>query len=78
MASQWNPPAAGADIFKIHLKSRLVVRLTNQQFTPNLGAGDWASDFRNASRKEESQTSFRIRRLQYGAMPVTERPSSFH
>lgn len=44
--SQWNPPAQGADIYKIHLKSRKIVRLTNQKFTPNTGAADWSSDFR--------------------------------
>jgi hypothetical protein len=49
---QWSPPPEGADIYKLHLKSRKIVRLTNQQFTPNTGAGHWASDYRNASRKE--------------------------
>ena len=36
--NQWSPPKEGADIFKIHLATRRIVRLTNQQFTPNLGA----------------------------------------
>jgi hypothetical protein len=36
---------AGADIYKIHVKSRKIVRLTTQQFTPNTGAGNWAKDF---------------------------------
>ncbi len=44
--SQWNPPKQGADIFKIHLKSRKIVRLTNQKYDPNRGAADWSSDFR--------------------------------
>lgn len=44
--SQWNPPRQGADIFKMHLKSRKTVRLTNQKFTPNLGAAPWSPDFR--------------------------------
>jgi hypothetical protein len=43
---QWSPPKQGADIFKIHLGTRKIVRLTNQQFVPNLGAGNWTSDFR--------------------------------
>ena len=38
-------PEHGADIYKIHVKSRKVVRLTNQQFTPNLGAADWNEKF---------------------------------
>jgi hypothetical protein len=37
---------AGADIFKIHVKSRKIIRLTQQQFTPNTGAGDWSKDYR--------------------------------
>ena len=69
-ASQWNPPAAGADIFKIHLKSRRIVRLTNQQFTPNLGAGDWASDFRNASRKENRKHHFAYGVYNMGPCPL--------
>jgi hypothetical protein len=38
-------PKAGADIYKIHLKSRKIIRLTHQKFTPNTGAADWGSDF---------------------------------
>ncbi|MBM4067897.1 MAG: hypothetical protein FJ271_02995 [Planctomycetes bacterium] len=38
--------AAGADIYKIHVKSRKTVRLTQQRFTPNTGAGNWSRDFR--------------------------------
>jgi hypothetical protein len=36
---------AGADIYKLHVKSRKTVRLTTQQFTPNTGAGNWSRDF---------------------------------
>ena len=39
-------PAAGADIFKIHVKSRKIVRLTHQEFTPNTGAANWIKDYR--------------------------------
>ena len=45
-ANQWSPPRAGADIFKIHLKTRRVVKLTDQTFTPNTGAAKWSDDFR--------------------------------
>ncbi len=38
-------PKAGADIYKINVKTREVVRLTQQRFTPNTGAADWSSDF---------------------------------
>jgi hypothetical protein len=44
--SQWSPPREGADIYKINVKSKKIVRLTNQKFTPNLGAGNWTDDFR--------------------------------
>ena len=45
--SPWNPPREGADIYKLHLKSRKIVQLTNQQFSPNTGAARWASDYRS-------------------------------
>jgi hypothetical protein len=37
---------AGADIYRIHVRTRKVVRLTHQQFTPNTGAGNWSKDYR--------------------------------
>jgi hypothetical protein len=45
-ASTAQGPAAGADIFKIHAKSKKIVRLTHQQFTPNTGAAAWSKDYR--------------------------------
>jgi hypothetical protein len=47
-ASQWNPPRQGSDIYKLNLKTRKTVKLTNQKFSPNLGAANWSSDFRKA------------------------------
>jgi hypothetical protein len=44
--SQWSPPKEGADIYKIHVPSRKVVRLTNQKFSPNTGAANWSKDYR--------------------------------
>lgn len=38
-------PKHGADIYRIHLATRKIVRLTHQIFTPNTGAADWSSDF---------------------------------
>ncbi len=46
-ASQWNPPREGADIYKIHLKSRKIVQLTNQKFSPNTGAANWNAGARH-------------------------------
>jgi hypothetical protein len=47
MTTNWagRYPKAGADIYKIHLKTRKIVRLTHQRFTPNTGAANWSSDF---------------------------------
>jgi hypothetical protein len=45
-ANQWSPPRQGADIFKIHVKTRRIVKLTDQTFTPNTGAAPWSDDFR--------------------------------
>jgi hypothetical protein len=52
--NQWNPPRQGADIYKIHLKTRKIVRLTNQRYSPNTGAAPWSSDF----RKQEEGKSY--------------------
>lgn len=64
--SPWNPPKAGADIFKIHLKSRRIVRLTNQQFSPNTGAAKWSIDYRS---NETDRT-----RYEYGVFNMGPHP----
>ena len=38
-------PSGGADIYRIHVKDRKVVRLTQQTYTPNTGAAQWSKDF---------------------------------
>ncbi|MCI0641597.1 MAG: hypothetical protein L0Y72_32055 [Gemmataceae bacterium] len=48
--SQWNPPRQGADIYKIHVPSRKIVRLSNQRFAPNTGAAPWAKGFRTPEK----------------------------
>lgn len=60
MTIEWagKHPKAGADIYKLHLKTREVVRLTHQRFTPNTGAADWSTDFVSP---EEGKT-----RIEYG------------
>ncbi|HXG09542.1 MAG TPA: hypothetical protein VNK04_07115, partial [Gemmataceae bacterium] len=40
-ARRHEPPPRGADIYKIHVKTRKVVRLTQQVYTPNTGAAYW-------------------------------------
>jgi hypothetical protein len=41
---------SGSDIYKIHVKSKKIVKLTDQTFTPNLGAAPWAKDFRTPKK----------------------------
>ncbi len=64
--NQWNPPREGADIFKLHLPTRRIVRLTNQQFNPNTGAANWSADYRTP---EEGRTHFDYGVFNMGACP---------
>jgi hypothetical protein len=66
-ASQWNPPRQGADIFKINLKTRKMVRLTNQKFAPNTGAANWSSDYRKA---EPGKSYYEYGVYNMGACPL--------
>lgn len=52
---QWSPPKEGADIFKINLATKKIVRLTNQQFTPNTGAGNWSKDYRQPTKEGDNK-----------------------
>jgi hypothetical protein len=52
-ASVSQGPAAGSDIYKIHVKSKKIVRLTQQVFTPNTGAANWSKDFRTPERGKD-------------------------
>lgn len=65
--SQWSPPREGADIFKMHLPTRRIVRLTNQQFTPNTGAADWSVDYRTPA---EGKTHFDYGVFNMGPYPL--------
>ena len=60
-------PSGGADIYKLHLGSRKLVRLTHQEYTPNTGAADWASDFRS---NEKGKTRIEYGVLNLGAYPL--------
>lgn len=61
------PPLGGADIYKLHLKTRKIARLTHQVFTPNTGAADWSSDCR---ANEKGKTSVNYGVLNMGAYPL--------
>ena len=65
--SQWNPPAQGADIYKIHLKTKKIVQLTDQTFTPNTGAANWSKDYRKGER---DKTYYEYGVYNMGAYPL--------
>ena len=65
--SQWTPPRAGADIFKMNLKTRRIVKLTDQTFTPNTGAANWSSDYR---KLEPGKTHFDYGVFNMGPCPL--------
>ena len=60
-------PAQGADIFKIHVPSKKIVRLTDQQYSPNTGAADWSQDFRTRE-KDKAYLSYGV--LNMGPCPL--------
>jgi hypothetical protein len=66
-AGPWQPPPLGADIFRIHVPTRTITRLTNQQFTPNTGAADWSSDCR---KQEEGKTYLSYGVLNFNPYPL--------
>jgi len=61
------PPFQGADLYKIHVKSRKIVRLTQQVFTPNTGAADWSTDCR---KPEPGKTHLNYGVLNLGPCPL--------
>lgn len=65
--NQWNPPREGADIFKLHLPTRRIVRLTNQRFSPNTGAAQWSADFRTPA---EGKTHYEYGVFNMGPFPL--------
>ena len=65
--NQWDPPAAGADIFKLNLKTREIVKLTTQEFTPNTGAAPWSSDYRKG---EDGKTHYHYGVFNMGPCPL--------
>ncbi|BCX03619.1 MAG: hypothetical protein KatS3mg053_1557 [Candidatus Roseilinea sp.] len=60
-------PYAGADIYRIHLSTRQIQRLTYGEFTPNTGAGKW-----DESNPVNPSNSFN--RLGYGILNLGPAP----
>ncbi len=57
----------GADIYKMHVKSKKTIKLTDQTFTPNTGAANWSKDYR---RPEQGKTALRYGVYNIGPTPV--------
>ncbi len=56
-------PRAGADIYKIHIRTRQVVRLTQQTWTPPSGAADWSANHLTASASGKYYLGYGIMNL---------------
>ena len=57
----------GADLYKIHVPSREITRLTDQTFTPNTGAAPWSSDLR---KSEPTKSSLNYGVYNLGPCPI--------
>src|SRR5262245_40297095 len=57
-----------ADIYKIHVPTRKIVRLTNGGFAPNTGAAQWSDDYQPT--KNNSKTSMPYPVCNMGACPL--------
>jgi hypothetical protein len=64
-----DPQHSGSDIWKIQVRSRKTVRLTDQTFTPNTGAAPWSSDFRTP---EKGKTAIRHGVYNLGPCPAPD------
>jgi hypothetical protein len=60
----------GSDIYKIHVASRKIIRLTDQTFTPNTGAAPWAKDIRKRAKGEEHKTVLNYGVYNLGPCPI--------
>ena len=58
----------GADVFKVHVKTRKVVQLTQPQFTPNTGVAEWSSDFQTPE-KGKTNLNYRVVNMQPCPLP---------
>ncbi len=66
-AANDRPSPLGADVYKVHVRTRKVVRLTDQEFTPNTGAANWSKDLR---RREPGKASFSYGVVNSGPCPL--------
>ena len=55
-----NASKFGADIYKIHLPTGNIVRLTHQEFTPNTGVANWSADPVQPADRSETYLGYGI------------------
>ena len=67
--------AAAADIYKIHVKTRKIVRLTHQEFTPEHRRGPVGEGLSHARARQDHTA---LPRLQPGALPAAGRQGDVH
>jgi hypothetical protein len=63
----YNIPPAGSDIYKIHVRTRKIVPLTHQEFTPNTGAARWS---RGCRAREDGTTYLTYGVFNLGPCPL--------
>lgn len=61
---------AGSDIYKLHVPTRKVVRLTHQEFTPNTGVAKWSTDPVQPDGRDETYLGYGIFNL--GPCPLPD------
>ncbi|MBI3824332.1 MAG: hypothetical protein HY289_16830, partial [Planctomycetes bacterium] len=62
------PPYQGADIFKINVKTKKIVQLTHQEWTPNTGAARWTETMRMTGEKGKTWLNYGV--LNMGPCPL--------
>jgi hypothetical protein len=60
--------SGGADIYKVHVKTRKITRLTQQQFTPNTGVADWSTDYQTPE-KDKISLRYKVANMQPCPLP---------
>jgi hypothetical protein len=58
--SRRNAAKSGADIYKLNLSTRKVIRLTHQEFTPNTGVANWSQDPTQATSRDETSLGYGV------------------
>lgn len=67
-------PYAGADIYRLHLESREIQRLTHGEFTPNTGAATWYRDEEGRVQPVDVPNRYAYDHLGYGILNLGPAP----